>query len=565
MKLGTKIILLLTFSTTFGFGIFFCTIFTFSSNINHKITHDLSSQIIESKAAEAGSWLKQRLSELTIISQTDAVLDMDLEAIRPLIQRLNNSVGINYGNNWGTFAVGGMDGLGWVSDSVTIDISGREYFKKAMTSDQPYIISQPVSSRTDQVPIILICYPLLNRNGEKYGFINGAISLNRLTNLVEEIDFYQGTSWIMDTNGRLYTSLPEESAFILQSVLPLLSDSTFTSVRQWTDKKTRTTVFYTPIPLTNGWFLCTAADTRILMKDTYRLLFYFVVIWLASLTVSLAISYYLIKSITLPVSKLSKTMQSIQEGNLAVMADERGTDEISVLSQTFNIMMIQLRKNEKEKRKAEFRLLQSQINPHFLYNTLDTLQWKAFEHGDDEMVSCISSLSAFFRISLNRGKNFIPLEKELEHVSHYLLIQQIRFRDVLSYEFDVQEDLNSYVVLKLILQPLVENAIQHGIKPKLAPGKVTIQTSRQEDRLLIRVLDNGTGIPIERLQLLQNSLSSPQEAIGFGLINVHQRIQLICGQEYGLEIQSRVQKGTEVLIKLPIIMEEHDYASIDSM
>ena len=213
----------------------------------------------------------------------------------------------------------------------------------------------------------------------------------------------------------------------------------------------------------------------------------------------------------------------------------------------------QVRAEQRQLRKAEFELLQAQINPHFLYNTLDAIVWSAEAGNQQQVIHMVGSLSDFFRTSLNRGKEMVTVREDIQHVRSYLEIQQIRYLDILDYEIDVPEELFDYRVPKITLQPLVENALYHGIKNKRGGGKIIIQGWDSEDAYYIQVLDNGIGMTEERLEAVRNGLleKSPTENVLYGLYNVNERIRLNLGEEYGMEIESEFEKGTKVKIRLP--------------
>ncbi|MFR5601328.1 MAG: sensor histidine kinase [Lachnospiraceae bacterium] len=385
MKLRTKITCLFTLLITISFLFFFLTVRFNIEHTNRTITESLSTQVIETTASEAGNWLGQRISELRMIALTDSVLEEDIQQLRPYIHRLNTSIGTSFGNEWGTLAIGYTDGFGWVSDDITIDVSDRDYFKKAMSTDSEYVLSSPVISKTDEAPIVLICYPLRNRQGQTFGFLNGAVSLRKLTELVSQIDFYQGDSWIMDSNGVPYTA-PETypSDQILSDLAPVLQQNPSASTMQWHSEAENKTVFFTAIPSTDNWFLCTAVDRHLLMQDTNHLLTVIFTAWLVLLAFSLVCCLILSRSITKPVLLLTQIMNQVEQGQVDTRFPLRGKDELTLLGHSFNHMldrlqqlMARIRQEEQEKRNAEFKVLQAQINPHFLYNTLDTLQWKA--------------------------------------------------------------------------------------------------------------------------------------------------------------------------------------------
>nr|WP_258567491.1 sensor histidine kinase [Paenibacillus anseongense] len=211
---------------------------------------------------------------------------------------------------------------------------------------------------------------------------------------------------------------------------------------------------------------------------------------------------------------------------------------------------------QKKKREAELQVLQAQIKPHFLYNTLDTIQWMAQEYEADDIIEVIGALTNLFRIGLNRGNEWIPVRDEVKHAESYMIIQMSRYMDKLDFKFDIPEHLYSYQVLKLILQPLIENAIYHGIKARTGKGKISICAELESDLICFRITDDGAGIPPEKLEEINQILRGEkmrEDQYGIGLFNVNERIQLTYGTAYGIQIYSALGKGTTVEIKHPMV------------
>ncbi|MDR3597035.1 sensor histidine kinase [Clostridium sp.] len=269
------------------------------------------------------------------------------------------------------------------------------------------------------------------------------------------------------------------------------------------------------------------------------------------------------KSIVKPIHKLKKLMKKAQEGDLTVSFNAKYDDEIGELGNSFNIMVKEINNlinvvqiQEKEKRIAEMNVLQAQIKPHFMYNTLDTIRWMAEDHDEDDIVEIIEAFTNLLRISLSNGKEIISIKEELSHIQSYLTIQKIRYEDKLDYEIEFDESILDYKIIKLILQPLVENAIYHGIKEKRGRGKILITARKHGDSLCLSVIDNGKGIKEEDLIIINNMLASIGEKkneIGYGIYNVNKRIKLLYGDEYGLEYRSIYNEGTAVQIIHPIV------------
>ena len=229
------------------------------------------------------------------------------------------------------------------------------------------------------------------------------------------------------------------------------------------------------------------------------------------------------------------------------------SDSLNAMIDKINELLDQVTTEQIRLRKAEFELLQAQINPHFLYNTLDTIVWLA-EAGDQKrVVSMVGNLSDFFRTSLNQGKDIISIREELAHVRSYLEIQQVRYQDILRYEITVPEDLYEYKIPKITIQPLVENALYHGIKNKRGQGTITVSGKRNENGFVLYVRDNGIGMTQERLKEVRagiQKLSYTGKEI-YGLYNVNERIRLNFGETYGISIESTYGEGTCVSISLP--------------
>jgi len=272
------------------------------------------------------------------------------------------------------------------------------------------------------------------------------------------------------------------------------------------------------------------------------------------------ISAQTVSGIIRPIERLRQVTGEVAHGDFSARAQREGPVEIAELAGSVNNMTVHLeamvskiKEDERKMRHAELRLLQEQINPHFLYNTLDTIVWLIEGNSADEAVDMVVSLSQFFRLVLSHGAEFISIREEEQHIRSYLKIQQARYHDILDYEIDIDPQIYPYQILKLTLQPLVENALYHGIKYKRAMGKITI-TGRLEDRHIVLVVeDNGVGMEPEQLAHLRRAIELPckDTDAGFGLANVNERIRMYFGDYYGMQIESEVNKGTVVTVTIP--------------
>lgn len=274
-------------------------------------------------------------------------------------------------------------------------------------------------------------------------------------------------------------------------------------------------------------------------------------------------SIKLSRSITVPLVSLSRRAEDVAGGDLTVREPEKSEiHEIQTLSIGMEQMIERLNQQMKEGeqrqeslRKAELALLQAQINPHFLYNTMDTIIWLIEAEKTEEAVEMVSNLSSFFRHSLSKGEDVITIEEEERHVRSYLQIQHARYKDIMKYQVDIDPALRSALIPKLTLQPLVENALYHGIKQKRAVGSIQINGWMESGHIILRVIDNGMGMTQERLIRLRSSMES-DERVGFGLSAVNQRLQLQFGREYGLSVSSREGVGTTVIARIPVLKKE---------
>ena len=519
----------------------------------------MASTIFQSKANEAGSWIAQRLCEIKMIEVNFDVQSMNVENIKIYVENINKKIGEIYGNQWGTFAIGSIDGIGYVSQNNYIDISNRDYFIKGKNTDYPYLLSKPIESKTDNEKISLIHYPLI-KDDEYFGFINAAITLDKLDEIIKQIDFYDSNSIIIDTEGNIYAG--NENTFD-KDIITTFKNNIKTNNDSLTHsfKSKDEQLFYTSIPNTNDWYLCSSVNRNNLMSDTIQLINNLVIISITLLSITILISFFLSKSIAKPILIFTKKI-SENNGDLNIIVDEKGNDEISILAKSFNKLIIRINlllnqkiSDEKDKRLYEIKTLQNQINPHFLYNTLDTLNWKAIENNDFEMIELIDSLSNFYRISLSNGDEFITLDKEIEHIKYYLKIQKVRFSDILDYNFIINCDLDKYYIVKLCLQPIIENAIIHGINPSNQPGNITIKITDDISSIKFSITDDGVGISDNDLIKLHESLNNSTDK-AFGLYNINQRLRLIYGEQYRIQITSIINKYTTVTFEIPKVRKE---------
>ena len=311
-----------------------------------------------------------------------------------------------------------------------------------------------------------------------------------------------------------------------------------------------------------GWKLVGVTPSAALGIDGIK--FRFFVLFVADLFLFLLamINAFISDKISNPIKRLDGSVREIESGNLDVEIVPSGSYEVEHLGKSIKnmlgrikVLMSDLVAEHNAKRKSEFDTLQSQINPHFLYNTLDIIVWMIENENSDKAVNIVTALAKFFRISLSKGKNIITVKDEVEHVRNYLMIQNMRFKNRFEYSIDVDEKVLSYSSLKLMLQPLVENAIYHGMEFMDGDGEIDVKVFKEDDSLYFTITDNGLGMSEDMVEtLLSKDFVPSKKGSGIGVKNVNERIKLYFGSEYGLKVESEPDEGTKITIHLPAVV-----------
>lgn len=316
-----------------------------------------------------------------------------------------------------------------------------------------------------------------------------------------------------------------------------------------------------------GWKLVGVVPSENLWDNYGQLVLFFLFVVLFSVFLLVFVNLRLSEWITAPVKKLDRAVKELEAGGTEADFDVGGPGEVEHLSHSIRSMVSTMRhlmddiiQQEEQKRRSELEVLQSQINPHFLYNTLDSVIWLTENGRTDDAVVMLTSLARFFRISLSRGSSIIPIRDELEHARHYLTIQKMRYKNKFSATITAEDGVESLYTIKLIVQPILENAIYHGMAYADGDGEISVRAFRDGEDVLIEVSDNGPGMPEEVVANLLNpngpAAAAGAKGSGIGFRNVHQRIRLTFGADYGLTILSEPDDGTTVRIRLPALDEE---------
>lgn len=353
----------------------------------------------------------------------------------------------------------------------------------------------------------------------------------------------------------IYAGLLEENNAAAAAYADGSHDEVFQGQRRQVTVKT---VGYT------GWKLVGVVPSESLWDNYGQLLLFVLFIVIFSVFLLVLVNLRLSAWITAPLKKLDRAVKELEAGAESVDLQVNGPYEVEHLSRSVQSMVSTMRhlmddilQQEEQKRRSELDVLQSQINPHFLYNTLDSVIWMTENGRTEDAVVMLTSLARFFRISLSRGSNIITVAEELEHARHYLTIQKMRYKNKFSADISAADGVESLYTIKLIVQPILENAIYHGMDYADGDGRICIQAFREGEDVIIEVADNGPGMPEEVVERLLDQggayASADTKGSGIGLRNVHRRIQLTFGRAYGLTIFSEPDDGTVVRIRLPAL------------
>ena len=322
-------------------------------------------------------------------------------------------------------------------------------------------------------------------------------------------------------------------------------------------------VAFSPLNRAQWYVVCTVPYSY-LNSESQKIWVNVLLLSIGCFVLAVLLSYVFSLSISRPLKKLVKAMNEAKKGNLSVNITDTGGDEIGEVTGNFNMMLNDIRilmdnvKNkEKQKRNAELKALQAQISPHFLSNTLNTVKWLAGVQKAENIENIITSLIQLLHVSMGKGGDFISIGEEIEYIKNYINIQEYRYYNKFHVRFEIEEEILNYKILKFLLQPVVENALIHGIEPMEGQGMIVVKGFKYEKDIKITVTDNGVGIPQEKLEEIIRSGEATNKShfSGIGINNVHERIKMNFGEQYGLQIESVPNLYTTVEITLPIILD----------
>lgn len=398
----------------------------------------------------------------------------------------------------------------------------------------------------------------LDRLAQKLAVLRVDISEEKIRDTLKNAALTPNASvFIMDSGNNILTGSKEADTQLLQigsRSLEALPGNTWSTIEI---SGQRVLLNYSRIKST-GWYLVSVIPQKDIMATSTKLRNDMLVFALILVGVSYLLAYFISNSSVKRLSLLTKEMRKVAKGNLDINLKKMGTDEIGELMDNFHNMVQQTALLLEEKYKmgleiknVELKALQAQINPHFLYNSLDLINCIAIKHNIPDIIAMVNALAKFYKLSLSRGKDIVSIKDEIAHVQLYVQIQNLRFENRIKLELDIDEEVYGYCMLKILLQPIVENSILHGIFEKESKsGTIKLTARLIGDTVVIIVADDGVGISEENLKgILENS--NGKESHGYGIKNIHQRIKIYYGEQYGLNYNSTKGVGTEVEVRIP--------------
>ena len=451
-----------------------------------------------------------------------------------------------------------------------LDLESQEWYQNAMNGEDDYGLtsSHVQHAIKGERPWVITLSRRIPNNLKNSSYSDGVffIDLNysAISELCDENSIGEkGYIFILDKDGnivyhpqqqQLYNELQTENIDI---VINADSDTVITSNQN--DSK----LYTISRSEKTGWTIVGCMNVGELLKNSRQAQNIYILTAAILVVVSLLISSLIARNITLPIQRLRDSMAKVQEGDFETADVEVVSEnEIGSLTTSFNVMTHRIRElmeqniyEQEEKRKSELKALQSQINPHFLYNTLDSIIWMAEGKKSEEVVLMTASLARLLRQSISNEDELVSVGQEVEYARSYLTIQKMRYKDKLEFQIDVAPEINNVKIIKLVLQPIIENAIYHGLKYKENRGLLIVHGYAQGNHAVLEIIDNGVGMSQEILDHIFEKHKVNYHSNGVGVYNVQKRLQLYYGSDYGIAYRSRVGEGTMATITIPMSQE----------
>lgn len=441
------------------------------------------------------------------------------------------------------------------------DIAGEEWFLNALKDKGIFHFSAPHNqsvslNRNDIVISVSRSVEYTWKGIKKNGIILIELNFRTLTDLADKTNLGEGGHILIlnDDDSLIYNSGDLDEKGYSES-LAVAESNYLGGFRTKIDNVDMYLNINTLVH--TRWRIVTVNNINEIALAKQQILLILLFIFLLSFIVTTIVSLVISRRISRPLNELKKTMFKVENGDFYTKVEVSGQKEVVRLSKSFNSMLDQIRKlmkelvnEQKDKRKTELKALQNQINPHFLYNTLDSIVWLAENHRSEDVVTTVIALARFFRVSISKGETFIPVKDEISHIQNYLTIQKIRYVDKFEYTFEVDQEIYDYKVMKLILQPIVENAIYHGVGDETE--HIEIRAYTKEKFLVFEVENTGYGITEERINEIYEILKGTNSKSSVGMRNVYLRLKLFYGEDADIVINSILDEMTCISILIPL-------------
>ena len=497
-------------------------------------------------------------------NQTEAEREAEKERILTQFQTIMESRDDIY--NVAAVAKNGRYIINQGDDELTgyVDIESLDWYQAAMESKSGIAVSSSHVQNAIQSSykwVITLSRALVNnQTGEREGLFFVDLNYSAISDLCNNNSIEEkGYIFVLDAEGNIvyhpkqqlmYGGLKTEN---IDAIMECREDSLIIDEggdsKLYTMSKSKRT----------GWTVVGAVYTSELLKNNEQAQMWYLLVASILLLAVIGISSIISREITKPIRSLRDSMRKVQNGQFDTHVEVITENEIGSLGRSFNLMTSEIQAlmeqnvyEQKQKRKSELKALQAQINPHFLYNTLDSIIWMSEAGENDEVVEMTSALARLLRQSISNDQEEVELEKEIEYVKNYLTIQKMRYKDKLEFFIYVDPRVAHVPIIKLVLQPLVENAIYHGIKYKETKGNLKIYARPVDGRVEIVVADDGIGMDEDVMEHIFDEHRKEQKRNGVGVPNVQKRLKLQCGSEYGIRYESVKGAGTKAVITIPV-------------
>lgn len=496
-------------------------------------------------------------------NQTEAEMEAEKERILTQFQTIMESRDDIY--NVAAVAKNGRYIINRGEDELTeyVDIESLDWYQAAMESKSGIAVSSSHVQNAIQSSykwVITLSRALVNnQTGEREGLFFVDLNYSAISDLCNNSIEEKGYIFVLDAEGNIvyhpkqqlmYGGLKTEN---IDAIMECREDSLIIDEggdsKLYTMSKSKKT----------GWTVVGAAYTSELLKNNEQAQMWYLLVASILLLAVIGISSIISREITKPIRSLRDSMRKVQNGQFDTHVEVITENEIGSLGRSFNLMTSEIQAlmeqnvyEQKQKRKSELKALQAQINPHFLYNTLDSIIWMSEAGENDEVVEMTSALARLLRQSISNDQEEVELEKEIEYVKNYLTIQKMRYKDKLEFFIYVDPRVAHVPIIKLVLQPLVENAIYHGIKYKETKGNLKIYARPVDGRVEIVVADDGIGMDEDVMEHIFDEHRKEQKRNGVGVPNVQKRLKLQYGSEYGIRYESVKGAGTKAVITIPV-------------